>query len=995
MANFQNFHLSFSGLQTNAALSYLDKEFCDSLPEGLKKRLADARSDGTQLSSRDRSALMIGLAPFLESYLRDKFALDQNFTSSGFENSAGQRIHTCQQKFIRRVVQHDPRFTNFKTLRIEDVHPSVIYLCGGSVTDQSFAKAVETALSDQNAKHIDHLIQYAVWAMQTSEGKSKHKDSLLFSTASFLDDSTCKDDSFKDPEPELRRDFNLCDRKPGRTFVEKHEAQCLICHERDKDTCRTGTQRQNTDGGVMNGCPLDQKISEMIHVHREGHTIGALAIIAADNPLVPLTGRRICGECINSCILHGSNEIDVPTIETHILDSVLSLDFGFEIYALLTRWNPLNFKSPLPHDDSGHTVCVVGQGPAGIGLAYSLTRQGHQVLAIDALPITPIDTHHKQNPISSVQTIWEDLDSRLPGGFGGVAEYGITSRWDKNYLKLVQILLERQQNYQLRSGIRFGSQLQLEDLDEFGVSHVALCLGTGQPNDLKELRAVRHGVHIASDFLMHLNHGAYHYDRESSLWIDLPLVVVGGGLTAFDAASEALIYYRRQLEKFSHHWRSLNKKQQDDLVQNNDHLATIRAHLSGEISDKVFTEILKATGGVTLLYRGRLKNSPAYKTNKPEIHFALKSGIKIREMVAIESPETNAGGQLISLNIRQNMKRFNIAARTVLIATGIQPNTHVAKDAQLSLDSLRNFAAEDNKNSCLIHRPTHLRLAVSQHGDVHPHYRGSVVKALASAKHGAREIEAQLNKQKPRNVNSEKVSSYYCSKVARVQKTPFGHLLTIHSPACVRHYRPGNFFKLQLAHKGVALLPVHISQQDETLTFLIYGHNKSLSEINIGQHVLLMGPVGNSLALQKDTFFYTPETWAMQIAQIASYAENPTICIDVPLNEDLQKLITQIHPKLRIVHKTSDTHDPTYPAIGARPEGLPENAEILTLAPMQCMLKSVCGRCRVSTSGLENPIFACENLWNTKSTIDWSIRAYSRDQGNPWNVLRKIQHYAN
>ena len=28
-------------------------------------------------------------------------------------------------------------------------------------------------------------------------------------------------------------------------------------------------------------------------------------------------------------------------------------------------------------------------------------------------------------------------------GFGGVAEYGITVRWDKNFLKIIRLLLER------------------------------------------------------------------------------------------------------------------------------------------------------------------------------------------------------------------------------------------------------------------------------------------------------------------------------------------------------------------------------------------------------------------------------------------------------------------------------------------------------------------------------------------------------------------------
>ncbi len=31
-------------------------------------------------------------------------------------------------------------------------------------------------------------------------------------------------------------------------------------------------------------------------------------------------------------------------------------------------------------------------------------------------------------------------------GFGGVAEYGITVRWDKNFLKIIRLLLERRRS---------------------------------------------------------------------------------------------------------------------------------------------------------------------------------------------------------------------------------------------------------------------------------------------------------------------------------------------------------------------------------------------------------------------------------------------------------------------------------------------------------------------------------------------------------------------
>ena len=44
-------------------------------------------------------------------------------------------------------------------------------------------------------------------------------------------------------------------------------------------------------------------------------------------------------------------------------------------------------------------------------------------------------------------------------GFGGVAEYGITVRWDKNFLKMIRLLLERRERFALYGGVRFGGTL--------------------------------------------------------------------------------------------------------------------------------------------------------------------------------------------------------------------------------------------------------------------------------------------------------------------------------------------------------------------------------------------------------------------------------------------------------------------------------------------------------------------------------------------------------
>ena len=69
-------------------------------------------------------------------------------------------------------------------------------------------------------------------------------------------------------------------------------------------------------------------------------------------------------------------------------------------------------------------------------------NDGHTVVAIDGLKIEPLGFDPRA-PVRDAETLFENLDDRVMAGFGGVAEYGITVRWNKNYLKLVRLLLER------------------------------------------------------------------------------------------------------------------------------------------------------------------------------------------------------------------------------------------------------------------------------------------------------------------------------------------------------------------------------------------------------------------------------------------------------------------------------------------------------------------------------------------------------------------------
>ena len=91
-------------------------------------------------------------------------------------------------------------------------------------------------------------------------------------------------------------------------------------------------------------------------------------------------------------------------------------------------------------------------------------------------------------------------------GFGGVAEYGITVRWNKNFLKLVRLLLERRHEFAHFGGIRFGGDARrsMDDAWAMGFDHIALCMGAGKPTVLDIPNGLARGVRTASDFLMAL-----------------------------------------------------------------------------------------------------------------------------------------------------------------------------------------------------------------------------------------------------------------------------------------------------------------------------------------------------------------------------------------------------------------------------------------------------------------------------------------------------------
>ena len=235
-----------------------------------------------------------------------------------------------------------------------------------------------------------------------------------------------------------REGFKLTD--PGTSLAGAlDEANyCIWCHEQGKDSCSKGLKekapksagaaefKKSPFGEILAGCPLEEKISEFHKAKTEGQVIGALAIIAVDNPLAALTGHRICNDCMKACIYQKQEPVDIPQAETRTLKDVLELPWGFEIYSLLTRWNPLNLRAPYPKPATGKRVLIAGVGPAGIALAHYLMNEGHTVVGIDGLKIEPlpaeisgVDAHGRRvpfQPIRDVRELYEALDRRVKIG---------------------------------------------------------------------------------------------------------------------------------------------------------------------------------------------------------------------------------------------------------------------------------------------------------------------------------------------------------------------------------------------------------------------------------------------------------------------------------------------------------------------------------------------------------------------------------------------------
>ncbi len=155
---------------------------------------------------------------------------------------------------------------------------------------------------------------------------------------------------------------------------------------------------------------------------------------------------------------------------------------------------------------TGKRVAVVGAGPAGLACAHRLAMKGHDVVVYDA----------RQKP-------------------GGLNEYGIASYKTVGGFAQAEVdWLLQIGGITMELGKALGDGLSLDGLRD-GFDAVFLGIGLAGVNALRAEGEDREGVRDAVDFIAELRQS----DDLTSLPVGRNVVVIGGGMTAVDAAVQS------------------------------------------------------------------------------------------------------------------------------------------------------------------------------------------------------------------------------------------------------------------------------------------------------------------------------------------------------------------------------------------------------------------------------------------------------------------------
>jgi NADPH-dependent glutamate synthase beta subunit-like oxidoreductase/NAD(P)H-flavin reductase len=926
--------LAYADLFTTDGLTRLDAEFLKRLQGRDAARHAQllALRAGQHDTAVETSELLLAVAPLIDELVGELFGISKELAAARAAALGHGPVYRFNKQFVARRARR-------RLAKKEDVEPFAeldrwLSSAIQNTTDRELAIAEygQQLLADEigNADAIEKLTRWCLRAMNSPEGQAAVRGWTMFAVPQGVDHNNLvplkavvKDgvERFENASGHShpRDGFHLTDLRMSAREVGNEINYCIYCHDKDGDFCSKGFPekkgqpelgiKKNPLGVPLDGCPLEEKISEMHTLKRDGHTIAALAMIMVDNPMCPATGHRICNDCMKACIYQKQDPVNIPQIETRCLTDVLALPYGVEIYDLLTRWNPLRAQQYLPKPYNGKKVLITGMGPAGFTLAHHLLQEGCAVVGVDGLKIEALPDELVKQPVRDYKLLEEDLDSRVMAGFGGVAEYGITVRWDKNFLKLIYLTLARRQRFQTFGCVRFGGTVTLDDAWELGFDHVAIAVGAGLPSALPIPGSLARGMRMAADFLMALQlTGAAKNASLANLQVRLPAVVIGGGLTGIDTATEIQAYYIKQVEKTLVRYEQLvaahgeahvrqgldveSKEVLDEFLAHGKLARAERERAQKEKRQPDFTALIQQWGGVTVAYRRKLSESPAYQRNHEEVIKAMEEGIYYADCLSPAAATLDDYGHvkaLVCKRMKENAdgklvesdETVRLPARAILVATGAKPNIayHFEHRGSFEVES-GHYKPHELNGAVPVSKYCKTKdfgpftsyhkdgKRVSYIGDTHPTFNGSVVKAVASGYRIYPKIMAALGESACEPCDDMEYADFRATmqdlfqpRLIDVKRCATNAVeLTIHAPMAAKHFAPGKIYRLQnyerlspvvdgtrLQTETMAITGSKVDKDHGTVSLIVLERGASsrlAATFRPGEPIALMGPSG-------------------------------------------------------------------------------------------------------------------------------------------------------